>query len=221
MRNFPALTAQEQQILGEKRVLILGCGGLGGYLCEYLVRLGVGHITAADPDRFDASNLNRQILSSAETLGRGKAQAARQRASAVNADVQFRAVEAAFNADTAENLLADADLVLDALDTAADRLLLEDACAAAGLTLVHGAVQGWMAQVAVVTPGSGALHRLYGGGAAAGVGGDRSCLAFTPAWCAAVQAAEAVRLLVGRPASLAGRLLLADLQTMDVDVIQL
>lgn len=218
-RNFPAISPEEQSCLASKQVLILGCGGLGGFLCEYMARLGVGTITAADPDRFDKSNLNRQLLSSVESLGCGKAVTARQRAAAVNPDVKFNAVEAAFTAETAAQLLRGVDLVLDALDSAADRLLLEDACAAAGVPIVHGAVHGWMAQVAVVLPGSGMLHRLYGDAASAD--GDKACLVFTPAWCAAAQSAEALKLLLGRESTLAGRLLIADLQSMDTNIITL
>ena len=216
VRNLPALSAEEQRTLAEKRVLILGCGGLGGFLCEYLVRLGVGEITAADPDRFEVSNLNRQILSSASLLGQPKALAAKERAEAINPAVRFHAVCAAFCAENAAELLAGADLVLDALDNAADRLTLEDACTQAGLTFVHGAIHGWTAQVAVVPPGSGMLHRLY---RAEAVDADKACLVFTPALCAAIQAAEAVKLLTGRPSDLSGQLLMADLLTMDTVII--
>ena len=217
-RNFPALSEQEQQTLAEKHVLLLGCGGLGGFSCEYLVRLGVGEITAVDPDRFEESNLNRQLLSSTETLGKSKALTAEARAKAINPAVRFHAVEAAFCAENAAEMLAGKDLVIDALDNAADRLLLEDACAQAGVTLVHGAIHGWMAQVAVVLPGSGMLHQLYTPDATAS---DKACLVFTPALCAALQTAEAAKLLTGRESSLAGKLLLVDLRTMDTTIITL
>jgi len=218
MRNFPALTAQEQQTLAKKHVLVLGCGGLGGFICEYLVRLGVGEITAADPDCFEASNLNRQLLCSGQTLEQSKAETACARAAAINPEVRFHAFRKAFRGENAAELLAGKDLVIDALDNADDRLTLEDACAEVGVTLVHGAVHGWTAQIAAVTPGSGVLRRLYQPGAA---DGDKSCLVFAPALCAAVQTAEAVKLLTGRPSSLAGKLMLVDLQTMDTEIIAL
>ena len=219
LRNLPALTEQEQQQLSEKHVLIIGCGGLGGFLCEYLVRLGVGEITAVDPDLFDESNLNRQLLSSTENLGKSKALAAKQHAAEIDPELRFHAVEAAFCADNAAELLSGKDLVLDALDSASARLLLEDACAEAGVTLVHGAIHGWTVQASVVPPGRGILHQLYGSGAKGDT--DKACLVFTPAYCAAVQAAEAVKLLVGRPSALEGKLLIADLQTMDTVIIPL
>ena len=80
IRNLGALTEQECARLRTKTVFVAGCGGLGGYLIEMLLRLGVGAIRAADGDVFEASNLNRQLLSSTRNLGRSKAAAAANRA---------------------------------------------------------------------------------------------------------------------------------------------
>ena len=215
-RNVPAISAEEQAALAEKRVLIAGCGGLGGNLLEHLARLGVGHITAVDGDVFEASNLNRQILSTPALLGSGKAAAARQRAGQVNPAVSVTAAAEFLTEENADRLLAGCDLALDALDNAPARLCLAEACARLGIPLVHGAVQGWSDQAAVVTPGSGLLHRLYAGAAPAKY---KTVLPFTAAFCAAVQASEAVKLLCGRPSALENRLLLADLLHMDWEIL--
>lgn len=215
-RNIPAVSAEEQALLARKRVLAAGCGGLGGYLIEYLARMGVGEITAVDGDVFEPSNLNRQLLSTQALLGISKALAAQARVRAVNPAVTVRAVEAFLDESNADELVRGTDLVLDALDNIPARLILEDACARAGVPIVHGAIQGWSVQAAVVPPGSGALRRLYGRAKAPA---DKTSLPFTPAFCAAVQAAEAVKLLCGRPPVLEGKLLLADLRRMDWDVL--
>lgn len=215
-RNIPAVTAEEQAALARRRVLVAGCGGLGGYLIEYLARMGVGEITAVDADVFEPSNLNRQLLSAQALLGTAKARAAQERVRAVNPAVAVRAVEAFLDEGNAGGLVRGQDLVLDALDSAPARLVLEDACAQEGVTIVHGAIQGWSAQVTVVPPGSGALRRLYGRAAAPA---EKTSLPFTPAFCAAVQAAEAVKLLCGRAPALEGKLLLADLRRMDWDLL--
>ena len=215
-RSIPAVSAEEQATLAQKRVLVAGCGGLGGYLIEYLARMGVGELTAVDGDVFEPSNLNRQLLSAEALLGTSKALAARERVRAVNPAVAVRAVEAFLDEENADGLVEGQDLVLDALDNIPARLVLEDACARQGVPIVHGAIQGWSAQVAVVPPGSGALRRLYGRMAAPA---DKTSLPFTPAFCAAAQAAEAVKLLCGRPPALEGKLLLADLRRMDWDVL--
>lgn len=216
IRNIPAITEDEQNALREKRILIAGCGGLGGFLLEAMVRLGVGEITAVDGDCFDVSNLNRQLLSSVPRLGTSKALAAAERAGEINPEVRVVPVHALLDESNARSLIEGRDLVLDALDNVASRLLLEDVCESCGVPLVHGAIQGWNAQAATVLPGSRLLHRLYGEG-----GGtfSKSALSFTPAFCAAIQSAEAAKLLCGRTPELAGKLLLADLRSMSWDVI--
>ena len=90
IRNLGALTEEECAVLRGKTVFVAGCGGLGGYLIEMLLRLGVGEIRAADGDAFEASNLNRQLLSSPSALGQSKAEAAAMRAELVNPDVRWK-----------------------------------------------------------------------------------------------------------------------------------
>ncbi len=151
-RNLPAVSEEEQAVLARRRVLVAGCGGLGGYLIEYLARMGVGEITAVDGDLFEPSNLNRQLLAVPSLLGTSKVLAAALRAGEVNPSVKFRAVEAFLAPHNADALVRGQDLVLDALDNIPARLLLEDACAAAGVTIVHGAVRSWSIQAAIIPP---------------------------------------------------------------------
>lgn len=217
-RNMPSLSPEEQARLAGSHVFVAGCGGLGGHVLELLLRLGVGRITAADGDRFDLSNRNRQLLSLESNLGQSKVRAAALRAQDINPAVEFRALETVLDADNLTGLLRGCDLVMDALDSVESRLALADACDAAGLTLIHGAVYGWLAQVTVLPPGSGALRRLYEGGAPAR---DSTVLSPAPALCAAVQCAEAAKLLAGRDSDLSGRLFTADLEQMEFQLIEL
>lgn len=209
-----------QETLAHKRVLIVGCGGLGGFLLEFMARLGVGHITAVDGDVFDESNLNRQLLSSEALLGCSKAKAAADRAKAINSAVTVTPVEAFFTEENADELVSGQDLVLDALDNVAARLLLEESCTRHGVPMVHGAIEGWMAQIAVIQPGSGILRSLYGH-AGSKVRSSKASLPFTPALCASVQAAEAMKLLLGQRAELEEKLMMVNLLTMDQDIIRL
>ena len=102
-------------------------------------------------------------------------------------------------------------------------MVLEDACETAGITIVHGAVQGWNLQVTAVSPGSKILHNLYKADNAAPATHEaskdypeaKSCLCPTPACCAAIQVAEALKILLGRGSSLNGNILFMDLQTSE------
>ena len=84
IRNLGALTEEDCAVLRGKTVFVAGCGGLGGYLIEMLLRLGVGEIRAADGDVFEASNLNRQLLATRKTVGQYKVDAAEERILEIN-----------------------------------------------------------------------------------------------------------------------------------------
>ena len=212
IRNLGALSEAECALLREKTVLVAGCGGLGGYLIEMLLRLGVGEIRAADGDRFEASNLNRQLLSAPGLLGREKAEIAAERAAAVNPDVRFVAVPEFVTEKNVGQLVRGCDAVLDALDNIASRRMLAQACNDAQVPLIHGAICGWTAQAAVVLPGDDLIEQIYPEGAALS---SKASLSFTPPFCAALQTALCVRLLTGREIE-AGRLYVADLLDMEL-----
>ena len=215
IRNLGALTEEECALLRTKTVFVAGCGGLGGYLIEMLLRLGVGTIRAADGDSLEASNLNRQLLSSPQALGTPKAEAAAARAALVNPDVRFEAIPAFVTEENAAELIRGCDAVLDALDNIGARRTLARACAKENIPLVHGAICGWSAQAAVVLPGEDLIEKIYPKGARLG---SKSSLSFTPPFCAALQTALCTRLLTGRPVE-TGRLYMADLLDMEMESI--
>lgn len=215
IRNIGALTEQECAHLRTKTVFVAGCGGLGGYLIEMLLRLGVGTIRAADGDAFEASNLNRQLLSSPQALGMPKAEAAAARAALVNPEVRFVPIPEFVTEENAAELIRGCDAVLDALDNIPARRTLARACAQEGIPLVHGAICGWSAQAAVVMPKDDLIDRIYPEGARLG---SKTSLSFTPPFCAAMQVALCTRLLAGRPVE-TGRLYMADLLDMEMESI--
>ena len=205
-RNHPALSDTEQVTLGQKRVLIAGCGGLGGYIVELIGRIGVGHLTVVDGDVFSDSNLNRQLLSSDETMGKAKPVCAAERLRIVNPLVEVRPVCEYITKENAERLVSGHDIVVDALDNGPSRVVLADTARTLRLPLVSGAISGWRGRVFVLLPGENAEF-LWGGDAGPGFGN----LGFTAAAVASVQAAETVKVLLGRADVLKNRLLEFDL----------
>lgn len=217
IRNLGPLTEEECLLLRQRRVFLAGCGGLGGYLLEHLLRAGVGAITVCDGDTIVPSNLNRQLLADMESLGRSKTEAACARAALVNPEAAVEARPVFLTADNALGLIAGHDLALDALDSPAARRILASACRQAGIPLVHGAIRGWYAQAAVILPDSGMMEQLYPADAPAAP--DQGSLSPTVGLCAAIQAGEAVKLLCCRPSPLAGRLLWVDLVEQEYQVV--
>lgn len=200
LRNHDAISEAEQVILAQKRVLVVGCGGLGGYAIECLARIGVGHLRVVDGDVFDETNLNRQLLSSSMNLGRPKTLAAQQRVMAVNPLVEVEAFQTLLIAENAVPLLDGCDVAVDALDNIPSRLVLQQAARSAGIPLVHGAVAGWIGQVCVVQPGQDLLNSLYPNSTdTQGEEQETGTLSFTAALTASWQAAETVKLLLGKP----------------------
>ena len=214
-RNIPALTEAECALLRKKRVLIVGCGGLGGHLIDQLARVGVGAIRAVDGDVFEASNLNRQLLSEVPLLGFGKAAAAAQRIRRVNPDTEVETIEEYLTETNAARLISGCDAVLDALDNIKSRRLLASACSRAKVPYVYGAVQGWIAQAAVSMPGDGLMEALYPQDIPLT---NKSVLSFTPALCASLQSALCVQLLVGRPVK-SGTIFYFDLLNQEFETI--
>ena len=211
VRNLGALTEEECALLGKKRVLLAGCGGLGGYLLEYLLRLGVGRVLAADGERFEPTNLNRQLLCTEASLGKSKAEAAAERAAALGLPGRVIPIPERLDGTNLPGLLTGCDAALDALDSVAARRVLKAACDAAGIPYIHGAVHGWQAQAALSLPGDGLLEKLY---PAEELPGDKSVLPFAPALGAALEAALCARFLCGRPVE-AGQLYGLDLLDMN------
>lgn len=214
-RNIPALTEAECALLRSKRVLVVGCGGLGGHLIDMLTRIGIGFLRVVDGDVFEPSNLNRQLLSEVPLLGVSKARAAAARVSRVNPDVEVEAVEAFLTESNVRRLLLSCDAVLDGLDNIESRRILAKACDRAGIPYIYGAVNGWVAQAAVSMPGDHLVERLYPEDA---VLKNKSVLSFTPALCASMQVSLCVKLLLGRPVE-TGTLYYFDLLNQEFETI--
>jgi molybdopterin/thiamine biosynthesis adenylyltransferase len=201
-RNRDMLTLPQQLALFRSRVAVIGCGGLGGYIIEELARLGVGGIVAVDPDVFQEHNLNRQLYATPDQLGLKKVEAAASRVAAVNPAVTFRPVADALDEHNGAELLRDADVAVDALDSIPARLLLARLCDRCGIPLVHGAIAGWYGRLATQFPGDRTLERLYPGNRdLPGIEARQGNPSFTPAVVAALEVAEVVKILlrIGEP----------------------
>lgn len=216
LRNHDAISEEDQAFLATKRVLVVGCGGLGGMVIECLARIGVGYLRVVDGDVFEESNLNRQLLSSTMNLGRPKTLAAQQRVMAVNPLVEVDAVQAELTVENARQLLGECDVAVDCLDNIPARLVLQEAAKEAGIPVVHGAVAGWLGRICVIQPGEDLLTLLYPEpDEMRGEERLTGTLSFTAALTASWQSAETVKLLLGKP-GLQGEILEVDLMAASV-----
>ncbi len=144
-----------QSLLATRTAVVVGCGALGSHIAEHLVRAGVGRLVLADRDFVEWHNLPRQALYTEADAQAGvpKAVAAARRLRRINAQVQIEEHVLDVNADTVEDLIAGADLVLDGADNFEVRYLLNEACVKAGIPWVYGGVLGTYGLTAAILPG--------------------------------------------------------------------
>lgn len=215
-RHAGLLDEDEQDTLQRATVAVCGCGGLGGYVVEQLARFGVGRLLLFDPDSFSASNLNRQLLATRETLGCNKSAAAAARVRQLRPECRAEAWPVDLRA-APEAIWQGVAVVMDCLDSAGDRLYLAALCNRHRIPLVHGAVRGWYGHVGVQLPGEDLIERLYPRAHAAAA--PVSVFSCTVGCIASVQTAEAVKLLLDRPSVLRGGFVCIDLDSSEWNII--
>jgi molybdopterin/thiamine biosynthesis adenylyltransferase len=209
-----------QEKLLAARALVIGAGGLGSPAAYYLASAGIGRITLVDNDSVDLTNLQRQILHTTERVGQPKAQSGRQTLTQINPEIDIVALTERAEGERLNELVRQADVVLDCSDNFATRHAINRACVANNVPLVSGAAIRFDGQISVFDPRDG----------------DAPCYAclfppdqqFEEVQCATMgvfaplvgiigtmQAAEALKLVVQTGQSLAGRLLLLDARNME------
>lgn len=139
-RNYGLFSVMAMRRMLESRILLVGCGGLGGHVAALLARMGAGMLRLCDYDVFDESNLNRQYFALHATLGKGKAATASEGLRAMASHISCEIVDVPASAATLPALVADMDLAVDCLDSIPLKMALERAALRAGVPFVHGSV---------------------------------------------------------------------------------
>jgi molybdopterin/thiamine biosynthesis adenylyltransferase len=223
-RNMRTFSLADQAVLLKARAGVVGLGGLGGAVVEILARVGVGRLVLVDGDRFEDSNLNRQLLSSVEGLSRPKADSALRRVAEINPSVAAEAHAEFLTAENADGILQGCDVVVDCLDNLPSRFDLEDACRRIGSPLVAAAVAGTTGHVMTIFPEDRGLRLVYGEPRGAPRKGAETALGTVPfavVLLASLECAEAVKILLKRGGLLRQKLLVADLMEGVIEVMRL
>ena len=215
-----------QERLLASHALVIGAGGLGSPVALYLASAGVGRITVCDGDRVDLTNLQRQIVHRAASIGSAKAASARDTMLALNPEIEVVPLDERIAGARMDELVAAADVVVDGSDNFATRHALNRACVKHRKPLVSGAAVRFDGQVSVFdlrvaeAPCYACLFPEEGENE------DTPCAVmgvFAPVTgiVGTIQAAEALKVLSGVGETLSGRLLLLDALTMQVRVVRL
>ncbi|MCL5290968.1 MAG: molybdopterin-synthase adenylyltransferase MoeB [Actinobacteria bacterium] len=208
---LPEIGGEGQKRLNEAKVLVVGAGGLGSPAALYLAAAGIGKLGLVDSDAVDLSNLQRQVLHGTADVGRPKTTSAAERLADINPDVEVVEHDLRLEAANVMEIVGAYDLVLDGTDNFPTRFLVNDACVIAGKPLVHGAILRFDGQATTIVPGDGPCYRcVFPEPPPPGV--VPSCsqagiLGAVAGVIGSIMASEAVKVVLGLPGILKGRIL--------------
>jgi adenylyltransferase/sulfurtransferase len=222
---LPEVGLEGQRALKRARVLVIGAGGLGSPVLLYLAAAGIGTLGIVDHDEVDRSNLHRQVLFDVDAIGEPKAERARDRVQALNPHVCVEVHRCKLEADNARTLIAGYDIVVDATDNFRARYLINDACVREGKPNVSASILRFEGQLSVFVPGEGPCYRcLFPEAPPAHLApscAEAGVLGALPGAIGTLQAVEAIKLALGWPSAMVGKLLLFDAVAMRFQTLQI
>lgn len=211
-----------QERLLSSRVVVVGAGGLGSPVIQYLAAVGVGELVVVDDDVVERSNLQRQVIHHDEDVGVPKAESAADFVHNLNPDVQVEAVQTRIDKSNVHELLDGADVVVDASDNFPTRYLLNDACRFDGIPLVHGAIYKFEGQVTTLLPDGPCYRCLFPEAPEPGTVPDcatTGVIGVLPGTVGCIQATEAVKIVLDVGEVLDGRLVFYDAMDMTFETV--
>jgi adenylyltransferase/sulfurtransferase len=211
---------------GQKRLLdgsalVVGAGGLGSPVVQYLAAAGVGHLGVVDDDVVERSNLQRQVIHADADVGVPKAESARAFVERLNPDVDVETYETRLDRSGID-IVDEYDLVVDASDNFPTRYLLNDYCQLSETPLAHGAIYKFEGQVTTILPDGPCYRCLFPEAPEPGTVPDcatTGVLGVLPGTVGCIQATEAVKLLLEAGETLDGRLLFYDAMDMTFETV--
>jgi molybdopterin/thiamine biosynthesis adenylyltransferase len=217
LRNRDGISLQDQIKLAESRVAVVGAGGLGGTVIQLLGRIGIGRLTVVDCDVFDETNLNRQAFCTRDWVGQPKALAVQAQLKSINPAVEVHVHIVRLDSANGPEILAGAQVIVDALDNVKDRLTLEALAKTLGVPFVHGALAGFEGQLMTVFPGDPGLKQIYGSGDESASSANRpefllGVPSITPSIVATLEAMEVLKILLNRGTPFRNKMVYIDLE---------
>lgn len=217
---LPDFGEQKQAKLERSRVLVVGAGGLGTPVLQYLTGMGVGTLGIIDGDKISLSNLHRQVIYKESDIGLSKASVAAIHLNQLNSTVQINEFDQMLTSENAESIFAEFDVVVDCTDDIATRYLINDTCVKLNLPFVYGALYRHEGQVSVFNYQGSPTYRDAFPDDSVTVENctEIGVLGALPGIIGTYQAIEVVKVLTGFGESLAGKLLIVDVARMEHNI---
>ena len=160
-RQIEIFTEEEQEQLRTTPIVVMGLGGLGGTIIEQFIRAGFEKLTIIDQDVFDKTNLNRQIRSNLDTIGKSKVEVTKEYVKKINPDVKITAYDLKIDSSNISKVLKGNRILVDAVDNVYTRVLISREAKKQGMTFVHSAVDKTSGQLSVFEPDSPTYEELF------------------------------------------------------------
>ncbi|HOO22460.1 MAG TPA: ThiF family adenylyltransferase [Clostridia bacterium] len=204
------------ECIADKRIAIIGAGGLGGNIISFTARLNPKEILICDGDVFCPGNMNRQLFCSDLTMGLSKAECARDVVQHYTTAKLTVVKERLTRANSF--ILKEFDVIIDATDNIETRFLLQDIGEEYNIPVIHGAINGLFGQMAVIRPKSKLLSRLNDSGQTPPPG---PTLSYVPAHIATLEVSEMVKVLAGVSTLNDDEIIIVDLLTNDTRILRI
>lgn len=160
-RQMPIVDKKDQEKFKNARIAVIGCGGIGGQTIEMLARMGVGELVLVDEDSFDWTNLNRQSLSQTDNIGVSKSETAKKKVEKINPYVKVKSFKTRLDISNVDEIIKDADIVIDALDNVLTRVILSRKSSQYRIPFIHGAIHGTLGQITVFLSNTKSYEEMF------------------------------------------------------------
>jgi molybdopterin/thiamine biosynthesis adenylyltransferase len=194
---MPQLGSEGQELLNKSRIAVIGAGGVKSPMLYYLTAGGLGTLRIIDFDRVELSNLNRQILFTADDVGKNKAETAKRRLERLNDEVTIEAIPERVDVGNINRLLEGFDIIIEGGESTAGRVLVNDYCLRAGVPMVHASAQYNYGYVLTVLPHQTACFVCAFPDLPEGHGGSVPVLGIATGIAGCIGAGEVIKLVTG------------------------
>lgn len=223
---LPDFGTDGQEKLKKASVLVIGAGGLGCPVLQYLAAAGIGRISIAENQRVDETNLQRQILYGSEDLGKLKSIIAKNRLDQLNSLIKTEVINLRIEASNALRILDDFDIVADATDNLKSRYIINDACIILGKPMVHGSIFRYEAQVSVFNYKGGPTYRCYNPqdetySLINSSPDDVGLLGVLPGVTGTLMANEIIKIITGIGSILSGKILIFNIRDYTFNILKI
>jgi len=223
---LPELGITGQEKLKQAKVLVIGAGGLGCPLLQYLAAAGTGRLAIAEFDMVTEANLQRQVLYGSEDVGKLKSVIATKRVEHLNDLIETERINLKIDVSNSLKILKDYDVIVDATDNLKARFIINDSCVILGKPMVHGAIYKYEGQVSVFNYAGGPTYRCYNPESddrdfSNPLPSEAGLLGVLPGITGTIMANEAIKIITGSGKVLAGKMLIFNIYDYAFNILEI